>query len=129
LLLAEERELFDSGHAVFACKDPNPPNKPPNPPQETPTPSLDFQQRLTDLALMKQLEFTATVGEGKMQVKLTEPQGASAGYQVLIDQWLQGTLIKRNETWTAHLNRKSILSSADIDILGELIDAANANRD
>ena len=78
---------------------------------------------------MKQLEFTATIGEAKKQVKLTEPQGASAGYQVLIDQWLQGTLIKSDKEWTAHLNRKSILTSADIDILGELIDAANANRD
>jgi hypothetical protein len=71
---------------------------------------------------MKQLEFTATVGEGKMQVKLTEPQGASAGYQVLIDQWLQGTLVKRGHDWVAHLNKRSILTSADIAILGELID-------
>jgi hypothetical protein len=74
---------------------------------------------------MKQLEFTATVGEGKMQVKLTEPQGASAGYQVLIDQWLQGTIVKRGQTWVAHLNRKSILTSADIGILGDLIDKGN----
>jgi hypothetical protein len=74
---------------------------------------------------MKQLEFTAAVGEGKMQVKLTEPQGASAGYQVLIDQWLQGTLVKKDQIWVAHLNRKSILTSADIAILGELIDNAN----
>ena len=73
---------------------------------------------------MKQLEFTATIGEDHMQVKLTEPQGASAGYQVLIDQWLQGTLVKRGEEWVAHLNRKSILTSADIGILGALIDNA-----
>ena len=71
---------------------------------------------------MKQLVFTATIGDGKMQVKLTEPQGASAGYQVLIDQWLQGTLVKRGQTWVAHLNKKSILTSADIAILGDLID-------
>ena len=74
---------------------------------------------------MKQLEFTAIIGEAKAQVKLTQPQGASAGYQVLIDQWLQGTLIKRDQTWVAHLNRKSILTSADIGILGELIDNSN----
>ena len=74
---------------------------------------------------MKQLVFTATIGEVKAQVKLTKPQGASAGYQVLIDQWLQGTLIKRDQTWVAHLNRKSILTSADIGILGELIDNSN----
>jgi hypothetical protein len=84
---------------------------------------------VADLAGMKQLEFTATIGEDHMQVKLSEPQGASAGYQVLIDQWLQGTLVKADQGWVAHLNRKSILTSADIDILGELIDAANANRD
>ena len=71
---------------------------------------------------MKQLEFTATIGEQKMQVKLTEPQGASAGYQVLIDQWLQGTLVKRGHDWVAYLNRKSILTSADIAILTDLID-------
>jgi len=74
---------------------------------------------------MKQLEFTAIIGEVKTQVKLTEPQGASAGYQVLIDQWLQGTLVKRGEAWVAHLNRKSILTGADIGILGEMIDKAN----
>ncbi len=73
---------------------------------------------------MKQLEFTAIIGDVKTRVKLTEPQGASAGYQVLIDQWLQGTLIKRGQDWVAHLNRKSILTSADIAILGELIDNA-----
>jgi hypothetical protein len=71
---------------------------------------------------MKQLVFTATIGEVKTTVKLTEPQGASAGYQVLIDQWLQGTLVKRDQTWVAHLNKKSILTSADIAILGDLID-------
>ncbi len=96
-----------------------------DPTHETHLLSLDFHYPLNDLACMKQLEFIATVGEGKMQVKLTEPQGASAGYQVLIDQWLQGTLVKREEAWTAHLNRKSILTSADILILGELIDDAN----
>jgi hypothetical protein len=74
---------------------------------------------------MKQLEFTAAIGEVKTTVKLTEPQGASAGYQVLIDQWLQGTIVKRGQTWVAHLNRKSILTSADIGILGELIDQAS----
>ena len=71
---------------------------------------------------MKQLEFIATIGEVKAKVKLTEPQGASAGYQVLIDQWLQGTIVKRDNEWVAHLNRKSILTSADIAILGDLID-------
>ena len=74
---------------------------------------------------MKQLVFTATIGDVKTTVKLTEPQGASAGYQVLIDQWLQGTLVKRGQTWVAHLNKKSILTSADIGILGALIDDAN----
>ena len=71
---------------------------------------------------MKQLEFIATIGEVKAIVKLTEPQGASAGYQVLIDQWLQGTLVKRGHDWVAYLNRKSILTSADIAILTDLID-------
>jgi hypothetical protein len=74
---------------------------------------------------MKQLVFTATIGNQQAHVKLTEPQGASAGYQVLIDQWLQGTLVKRDQEWTAHLNRKSILTSADIGILGALIDDDN----
>ena len=74
---------------------------------------------------MKQLVFTATIGDVKTTVKLTEPQGASAGYQVLIDQWLQGTLVKRGQTWVAHLNRKSILTSADIAILGDLIETTS----
>jgi hypothetical protein len=74
---------------------------------------------------MKQLEFTAVIGNHPKQVKLNEPQGASAGYQVLIDQLLQGTLVKRGQGWVAHLNRRSILTSADIGILGELIDNAN----
>jgi hypothetical protein len=74
---------------------------------------------------MKQLAFTGTIGERRIEVTLTEPQGASAGYQVLIDQWLQGTLVKRDQDWVAHLNRRSILTSADIAILGELIDDTN----
>jgi hypothetical protein len=71
---------------------------------------------------VKQFEFIATIGEVKTKVKLTEPQGASAGYQVLIDQWLQGTLVKSGHDWVAHLNKRSILTSADIAILGDLID-------
>jgi hypothetical protein len=34
---------------------------------------------------VKQLEFTATIGESKAQVKLTEPQGASADIAILGD--------------------------------------------
>jgi hypothetical protein len=79
--------------------------------------SLDFARAASDLAQMKQLEFVATVGESKTQVKLTEPQGASAGYQVLIDQWLQGTLVKRDQDWTAQPSRNSYEKAirADID--------------
>ncbi len=87
-----------------------------------PPPSLDFSRCWSDLAGMKQLEFDGAIGERTIRVKLIQPQGASAGYQVLIDQWLQGTLVKRDHAWVAYLNRESIITGADIQILSELLD-------
>jgi hypothetical protein len=75
-----------------------------------------------DLASMKKLEFVATVGDARFSVTLVEPQGASAGYQVLVDNWLQGTLVIRNGVWVAQLNRRSFLTADDICILRELVD-------
>jgi hypothetical protein len=73
---------------------------------------------------MNWLEFAAIIG-AKTQVMITQPQGAFTSYQVLIDQWLQNTLVKRDKERAARPNRKSILANADIGSLGELIDAAN----
>jgi hypothetical protein len=57
-----------------------------------------------------------------MRQKRSEIWNLGPVFEALID------FLKRNREWVAHLNRKSILTSADIGILGELIDDANARQ-
>lgn len=74
---------------------------------------------------MKQLDFTATYGDEKKNVKITEPNGTGGGFQVFIDDYYQGMLMKLNNEWVGHLNDKSQLSPDDISALGDIIDKEN----
>lgn len=68
------------------------------------------------------LEFTGNFGGISKTVKIMQPHGGG-DYQVLIDNYLQGTIAKRGDEWVGHLNYRSVLTSDDIAILGEMIDA------
>jgi hypothetical protein len=70
---------------------------------------------------MKEIEFDASFGNKIKKVKLSSNIGGSDGWQVSIDNYYQGTIFFKDGMWKAHLNNRSILTSDDILILGEMI--------
>lgn len=71
---------------------------------------------------MKEIEFDAHFGDVKKKLKLMQPTGASDLWQVIIDNYYQGILLKRDGKWEAHLNANCDLNADDITALGERID-------
>lgn len=67
------------------------------------------------------IETTANFGGEQKAVKISQPHGGG-DYQVLINNYLQGTIVKHGDNWIGHLNARSVLTSDDIAILGEMID-------
>lgn len=77
---------------------------------------------------MKDIEFTATFGDQPKKVKLVA-QAASAGhYDVHINDYRQGSIVKQKDGWVGYLNEKSILTADDILILGEMIDSQGPQK-
>lgn len=72
----------------------------------------------------KYLEFDAAFGNEVKKVKLMNPFGSGDGYHVIIDNYYKGIIVKIGGRWIGHLNPKSCMTAADIDILGDLIDGA-----
>lgn len=70
---------------------------------------------------MKTLEFAATFGNTTKQVQLTAPSGGE-GVQVIIDNFYQGMLFKRQGKWVGYFNENSNLAADDAQILGERFD-------
>ncbi|MBC7948671.1 MAG: hypothetical protein H7Y42_12360 [Chitinophagaceae bacterium] len=71
---------------------------------------------------MVELHFPWTVGSQRRALKVAQPNGGGESYHVYIDKLYQGTLRKLDGRWSAHLNSLSILTTADICVLGDLID-------
>jgi len=68
------------------------------------------------------ITFDAYYGDEKKVVEISEVFGAGAGtYHLLIDCFFQGSLVKRNGEWRLNSNT-NLLTSTDIQILGEVID-------
>lgn len=70
---------------------------------------------------MKTVEFEAVYGDETKKVQLTAPSGGE-GVQVIIDNYYQGMLFKRQGKWVGYFNEDSNLTADDVQILGEMID-------
>lgn len=76
--------------------------------------------------MFTRIDFEAYYGNETKKVTLASPSGACGGYNILLDNYLQGKLFKRNNAWVAFLNQKdNEFTGADIEVLGEIIDEAS----
>lgn len=73
------------------------------------------------------LKFTANFGGIIKQCELVRPYGGGDDLQIKIDRWHHGTLAWRNGEWKGYLGLKSELTTADIMVLAEMVNDANAN--
>jgi hypothetical protein len=73
---------------------------------------------------VKEIIFYGAYGDEQKTVKLTAPSGGAGFWQLIIDNYYYGILVKRNNQWEGHINGD--LTAEDILILGELIDAQTA---
>jgi hypothetical protein len=71
---------------------------------------------------MNPIEFDAPFGDKSRHIKLSSNSSGGGGYQILIDKYYHGEIVKVNDEWKARLNDKSFLTGDDITILGEIIE-------
>lgn len=76
---------------------------------------------------MKIIQHTAVFGDETKQVKLTAPTGAEGEWQVFIENYYQGIVVKRSGIWYGYFNTASTLTQDDAGILGEMIDNFSGN--
>jgi hypothetical protein len=69
------------------------------------------------------IEFDAPFGDKTRHIKLSA--NGTGGYQILIDKYYHGEIVKVNGEWKAHLNGKSFLTGDEITILVETIENRN----
>ncbi len=74
------------------------------------------------------IEFEANFGGVIEKCSLSQPPGGGDDFFIMIGKWYHGTLAFRNEEWVGYLAAKSELTSADIRILGEMVDAELAKE-
>lgn len=68
------------------------------------------------------IEFDAAYGNDRKMVVIRQLSGLGNIYQVFIGNYYEGTIVKLNGEWVAHLNLKSDLTADDIQLLGDIID-------
>ena len=71
---------------------------------------------------MRHFDIDGICGNETKTARLVAPSGANGFWQVLIDNYYEGILIKRNDRWIGYVNERSELTADDIMILGEMID-------
>jgi hypothetical protein len=71
---------------------------------------------------MVSIEFDAAYGNDRKMVVIRQLSGSGKIYQVFIGNYYEGTIVKLNGEWAAHLNLKSDLTADDIQLLGDIID-------
>ena len=71
-----------------------------------------FNIQLEHKDLMNSIEFDAPFGDKPRHIKLSSDN--TGGYQILIDNYYHGKIIKVNGEWRAHLNDKSDLTGDNI---------------
>ncbi|MFI5405474.1 MAG: hypothetical protein ACHQ1D_03055 [Nitrososphaerales archaeon] len=71
---------------------------------------------------MKDLELIASFGDERRIVKIVQPHLSGDQYQVLIDNWCQGMIMKARGEWVAYWNAKSDLGVDDVSMISDLIE-------
>jgi hypothetical protein len=71
---------------------------------------------------MEVIEIMGSFGNEKKLIKIVQPHLSGNVYQVLIDNWYQGSIMKIRGEWLAYWNAKSDLGTDDIAIIGDIID-------
>lgn len=61
----------------------------------------------------------ASFGSVVKQVTFNQPFGGGYTYFVMIDNYLQGQAVNTSEVWRVYLNRKSLLSVEDCEVICE----------
>jgi len=56
------------------------------------------------------------------QIKLSSNNSGGGGYQILIDNYYHGEIVKADGEWKAHLNDRSFLTGDEITPLVEIIE-------
>lgn len=74
---------------------------------------------------MTDIEFTIPFGNQVRRVKITRPFRVGDVRYILVDDYLQGQLVKQASKWTAFLNRGSILTADDIAAIIEVVESQN----
>jgi hypothetical protein len=69
---------------------------------------------------MEEIIIPAWYGNEMKTVVITQPNGAGGSFQILIDKFYQGVLLKAQGEWKVYLNSRSQLTSDDISILTDL---------
>lgn len=74
---------------------------------------------------MKSIEVPFTVGAKQCILKLSQPLGAGGGYQISVDNWYQGQVVKTLHGWRVYLNSNSELSPEDCQVILEAVERGN----
>lgn len=71
---------------------------------------------------MKTIELSVPFGNEYKSVKIIENSMGGGNYQIMIDNYYQGDVVKIRGKWQAHLNNKSELTIDDIQLLSEIVE-------
>jgi hypothetical protein len=71
---------------------------------------------------MKSIDVQAKVDDGIKTLSVVQPTGSGDSYQILIDRWFHGTIVRYQGRWVGHLNDKSNLTEKNIQTIGKLIE-------
>ena len=71
---------------------------------------------------MESIEFTVIMDGRRSIVRVSRPFGGSGAYQLFIDNYYKGDILKKDGVWIGHLNANSELTTGDIGAIGERIE-------
>lgn len=73
------------------------------------------------------IEFDAVYGDLRKKVRLMRPS-YGGDYQILIDNFIEGAIVRRSTGYAAYLNKNSDLTGDDLEILFQLLRAAEDQK-
>jgi len=71
---------------------------------------------------MPEIELTCPFGDQLKKVDIQYDHLGTKAFRVIINGFYQGDIFQKNGEWTGYLNRLSVLTIDDIQILGEIIE-------
>lgn len=71
---------------------------------------------------MNSIDLPARFDDGIKTLTIAQPVGFGDSYQILIDRWYQGTIVRYQGKWVGRLNDKSELTERNIQTIGKIIE-------